>query len=221
MLALAFPRVAAAHRLDEYLQATRISIESDQVGLEIDLTPGVDVAPMMFALINTDRDGRISAREGRAYANQVLKDLSLELDGRHQQLALVGSHFPSFQEMIAGIGTIRIEARSLVSSAEQGRYLLFYQNNHRPDGSVYLVNALVPASRAIEITEQNRDTRQRGLRLGFNVKSNAGSSRVSRLLLIAGLGFSTLAGYSYHRYTAHRRFTNRVAVRRSDRRADS
>jgi len=35
---LAIPPTATAHRLDEYLQATRVSIDVDRVDLEIDLT---------------------------------------------------------------------------------------------------------------------------------------------------------------------------------------
>ena len=35
---------AAAHRLDEYLQATRLSIDIDRVDLEIDLTAGSAMA---------------------------------------------------------------------------------------------------------------------------------------------------------------------------------
>ena len=41
---LLLPAVALAHRLDEYLQATRLSLALDRVVLKIDLTPGVDVA---------------------------------------------------------------------------------------------------------------------------------------------------------------------------------
>ena len=37
----------------------------------------------------------------------------------------------------------------------------------RPDCSAYLVNALVPASPEIEITTQQRDPRQREIRVGF------------------------------------------------------
>ena len=35
---------ALAHRLDEYLQATRISVATNRIDLSIDLTPGVAVA---------------------------------------------------------------------------------------------------------------------------------------------------------------------------------
>src|SRR5216117_551169 len=108
---LALPVTLFAHRLDEYLQAARFSLAPDQIVLKMDLTPGVDVAPLIFSLINTNHDGRISESEGRAYANQVLKEIVIELDGRPQHLDLVSSEFPSFQEMNAGVGTIRIEAR--------------------------------------------------------------------------------------------------------------
>lgn len=205
IVALVFPPFAAAHRLDEYLQATRVSLAPDRVVLEIDLTPGVDVAPMIFALINTDRDGRISAAEGQAYAEQVLKDVVLEVDGRRQQLALAGNQFPSYQEMSAGIGTIRIEARAAVPAGDPGPHWLFCQNNHRPDMGVYLVNALAPSSDQIEITEQHRDMRQRGIRLGFNVTSAAASSMLSSTLLIACLVFSALVAYGYKLYKGRSR----------------
>ncbi|PYS33235.1 MAG: hypothetical protein DMG14_32275 [Acidobacteria bacterium] len=165
---LPFPATTSAHRVDEYLQATRLSLARDRIGLEIDLTPGVDVAQMIFALINTDHDGRISQSEGRAYANQFLKQIVLDLDGQRQSLTLIRTQFPSFEEMSAGIGTIRIEAVALCASAS-GRHSLSYQNNHRNDMSAYLVNALLPATRNIEITEQHRDAQQRGIQLGFIV----------------------------------------------------
>ena len=206
IVALVFPTVAAAHRLDEYLQATRISLAPDRVVLEIDLTPGMDVAPMIYALINTDRDGRISAAEGQAYAKQVLKDVVLEVDGRRYQLSLAGNQFPSYQEMSTGSGTIRIEARAPVSAVDPGPHSLFFQNNHRPEVGVYLVNALVPASSQIEITKQHRDVRQHGIQLGFNVTSAAAPSKLPPLLLIVSLVFSTLAGYGYKLYKREKHF---------------
>ena len=41
---LTFPAPAGAHRLDEYLQTTRVAIDIDRVGLDIDLTPGTSMA---------------------------------------------------------------------------------------------------------------------------------------------------------------------------------
>jgi len=165
---LAFAATAWAHRIDEYLQAARLAIAPDRVTLQMDLTPGVDVAPLIFALISTNHDGSISEREARAYATQFLKEVVLDLDGHSQRLSLVRAQFPSFQEMNEGVGTIRIEAFAVCASAP-GNHVLSFQNNHRSDISVYLVNALVPASRNIEISGQHRDSLQRGIQLQFTV----------------------------------------------------
>ena len=109
---LVFPASAAPYQLDEFLQATRVALARDRVVLEIDLTPGVSVAPRVFALIDTDRDRQISAAEGRAYAQQVLEDVVLRLDDERRRLTLVRADFPSLGEMSAGLGTIHLEARS-------------------------------------------------------------------------------------------------------------
>ena len=164
----AFGATASAHRIDEYLQAARLAIAPDRITVELDLTPGVDVAPLIFALINTNHDGTISEPEARAYASQLLKEIVLDLDGHPQRLSLVRAQFPSFREMSEGTGTIRIEAVAVCASSP-GQHVLFYQNNHKNDISVYLVNALLPASRNIEITGQARDALQRGIRLSFTV----------------------------------------------------
>ena len=60
LLALSLAGGAAAHRLDEYLQATLIGVTRDGVEVEIQLTPGVAMLPVLMAVIDQDGDGRIS-----------------------------------------------------------------------------------------------------------------------------------------------------------------
>ncbi|MEP7345689.1 MAG: hypothetical protein ABI877_10495, partial [Gemmatimonadaceae bacterium] len=79
---------ADAHRLDEYLQATTISVGKDRVRAQIRLTRGVAVFPGVLADIDTDADGVISYAERRAYAKQVFRDLSLAIDGTRLTLQL-------------------------------------------------------------------------------------------------------------------------------------
>src|SRR3954464_3227923 len=86
---------AEAHRIDEYVQNTYIDPAPDRTTLELNLTPGVLVAPEMLALIDTDGDGEISETEGDAYANEVLRDITLEVDGEPQPLTLTSSQFPT------------------------------------------------------------------------------------------------------------------------------
>jgi hypothetical protein len=166
---LGCPDTAGAHRLDEYLQATRLSIDLDRVGVEIDLTAGVNLAAQIFDSIDTDRDGRISVAEGEAYARQVLGSVVLSVDGRPTPITLVDSRFPELIDMSLGVGTIRVRATAQASSAAVGRHQISYLNRHQPDASVFLVNALVPADPRIQIAGQRRDVAQRGLVLDYRV----------------------------------------------------
>ena len=54
-LLLAIP--AFPHRLDEYLQATILSIEKDRVQALVRLISGVAVSSVVLASIDTDADG--------------------------------------------------------------------------------------------------------------------------------------------------------------------
>lgn len=175
---LGCPGTAAAHRLDEYLQATRLSLDLDRVDVEIDLTAGVNLAAQIFASIDTDRDGRISVAEGEAYARQVLGSVALSVDGRPTSITLVDSRFPELSDMSLGVGTIRLHATAQASAAAVGRHRISYLNRHRPDASVYLVNALVPADPRIQIAGQRRDVAQRGLVLDYRVSPDGTWRRV-------------------------------------------
>ena len=64
-----------AHRLDELFQAARVSIQSDRVVVDLDLTPGIQVAPRLIAVLDTDRNGVISAAEGLDFARTVIRNL--------------------------------------------------------------------------------------------------------------------------------------------------
>ena len=57
LLTLLTPPVAAlAHPLDVYLQATYITVTSTQIVVELDLSPGVLVAPQVLPQLDTDAD---------------------------------------------------------------------------------------------------------------------------------------------------------------------
>lgn len=184
-IGLGRPVPAGAHRLDEYLQATRLSIDIDRVSLEIDLTPGVSVASRVFGWADTNRDGEVSGTETEAYARRILSAVVLSVDGRAVPVTFVDSRFPDARDMTAGAGTIRLRADSKIPPASAGRHQLAYVNDYRPDMSVYLVNALVPADPQIRITDQRRDPAQHRLTLDYDVTTHSASFRTSWLL--AGL----------------------------------
>lgn len=160
-----------AHRLDEYLQATRIAVATNRLTLTFELTPGVMVAGQLLEIIDQDRDGRVSDAEGSAYAQQFLKDLCLGLDGKAMQLSSTAVSFPSAREMKDGTGVIHIRATSPVGPLGAGGHALTVTNRHLPAISVYLVNALRSKEPAVEIGQQTRDELQKEYRLEFRVRT--------------------------------------------------
>lgn len=178
---LLLPATSAAHRLDEYLQATRLAVTPAGIAIRIDLTPGASVASEVIALIDHDRDGRITATEAHAYGRRVLREIVLLQDGRDLALTLTRVEVPAVGEMKDGVGAIHIEASAGLIDPGSGHHELFYRNNHLPMTGVYLVNALMPDTTAVSIARQRRDERQRELRLEYEV-----SSRVDPLAWSAG-----------------------------------
>jgi hypothetical protein len=200
------PAPADAHRLDECLQATRVSIEIDRLTLEIDLTPGASVAAKVFGWIDTNGDQRISAAERAAYAQEVLGSVVLSADGRRAPVTLIESQFPDFVDVAAGVGTVRLRAVAKIAAATPGRHVIAYVNAHRPEASVYLANALLPSDRRIAIASQRRDPAQQMLTLEYDVAYGNWSRT---LALVSGLAIVGLLGVARRSRIGHRRRTLR------------
>jgi hypothetical protein len=174
--------VAHAHRLDEYLQATRISVDFNRIGAEISLTPGAAVADGVFSAIDLDHDGEVSPTEGFAYAKYVVDSLSLEIDERPHALSLDSYSIPSLVEMRLGQGIIRLRATAKIPPASPGLHRLAFANTHRSDIGVYLINALIPADEGIRITRQSRDVLQHEFTMDYSVSPAANSSEMATVL---------------------------------------
>src|SRR5262245_40404830 len=154
---------ASAHRLDEYLQAARISIDPDRVQIELDLTPGIAVAPRVLDDIDRDGNRAVSADETRAYARRVLNEIRVGIDGRLLALEVGDTSAAAVEALLLGDGAIRLKLTAAVPRLAPGKHQLFYRNNHRSDIGVYLANALVPSSDRIGVLDQRRDIDQQEL----------------------------------------------------------
>jgi hypothetical protein len=170
VLLLAAGHDVLAHRLDEYLQATRISFARDQLALDVDLTPGASIASGIIGMLDTNNDGAIAPAEAEGYGRIVLSDLSVTLDGKAVTLRLDRVEIPAIDEMRMGTGVIRLRATAAID-ASAGRHALQLVNNHRPETSVYMVNALVPDDSGVDVMSQTRDPRQREFRAEYDVTS--------------------------------------------------
>ncbi len=172
LLLMATP--ACAHRLDEYLEATLIAVGKERVEAQIRLAPGVKVFPAVLQAIDTDGDRGISKAEERAYAERVLRDLSLSIDGDRLRLRLVSSASASLEELREGRGAIDIDFDAEVPRGGPDRRLTF-ENHHLSPIAAYLVNGLVPEDPEIRIQAQNRNQDQSFYQMDY-VQAGAGSA---------------------------------------------
>jgi hypothetical protein len=177
LMFFSFTGVVSAHRLDEYLQATLIAVEKDRVEVSMRLIPGVAVSSAVIASIDTDGDGSLSSAEQSAYAQRVLSELSLSIDGKGLNPKLVSADFPQVQEMRDGVGEIHIEYTAELPTGGPDRKLIL-ENHNRTQRAVYLVNALASSDPSIGIVAQKRNAVQSTYELDYTqAGGSAGSLR--------------------------------------------
>lgn len=195
---------APAHRLDEYLQSALVAVESNRVQVEVCLTPGVIVAPVVLAEIDPNGDGLLSESEQRAYATRFLGDLKLTVDGRELKLRLTSLKFPALAEMKEGVGEIQFTLEGDLPPGG-GRHSLRMENRHHERLSAYQVNALVPRDPRVGIAAQHRNPTQSLYQLDYEVTAvdfevtAAGSPVLTALGLLSPLGLLLLARLVFSR----------------------
>ena len=182
---------AFAHRLDEYLQATLISVERDRVHAQITLTPGIAVLPMVLAGIDSNGDGAASESEQRAYGGRVLRDVSISLDGRLLAPRLLSMRFPGIAEMKEGRGQIQLEITADLPRGGRNRKLVF-ENRHQEKIAAYLVNCLVPGDPDLRIVAQNRSYTQSHYELDYVQTGLRPEWAIGAIALLLGARFALL-----------------------------
>jgi hypothetical protein len=188
--------VILIHRLDEYLQATRISIEPDRLAFEFRMTPGAEIADGVIRTFDADHNGEISKTEAETYLNAFLKSVALEVDGKPHSLTLDTYKIPPLADIKTGDGVIRVQATAAHVAASDGAHHLKFSNTHRADIGVYLVNALVPKDDRIAITGQTRDMLQREYEMDYVVGAPGSFGQTLPILLPVFVSLA-LAGVGY------------------------
>jgi hypothetical protein len=183
---------ASAHRRDEYLQASRVAIDPERVEIEIDLTPGIAIADVVIADIDRDGDSAIAPAESEAYVQRLVSAVTLDVDGAPLRLEAVEHAVPAADGMRRGEAAIRVRARAVMPTLAAGVHRLRYRNAHRPDISVYLANALAPASDRIAIGAQRRDAEQRDVTIEYVLDADR-AARIRSGVHVALAGIAVLA----------------------------
>ena len=168
-MALAASTTASAHRLDEYLQAARIDLQTDRVTVDLDLTPGASLAESVVAAIDRDQDGVASPDELNAYVGAIVRQLELSLDGQRLEPQMTSFSFPTGEALRLGEGTIRLQISAAHRPLTFGQHQVLFRNHHLAGQSVFLANALFPTSRRISVEAQRRTADQRELTIDYSV----------------------------------------------------
>ncbi len=197
LLWVALPSSVDAHVLDEYLQATLVDIEPGGIRLQINLTPGVEIADQVLVLMDSNRDGTIAANEVAAYAEKLKRELAVRLDGSDVDLKLTASNVPALAELRTGRGVIQLEFTTTPASFAAGPHRLTFENRHFPSIGEYLFNAAYPKSEVIQITSQVRNENQSRGEIEFIYNPPANTTKLAGI--VAGLAVLLFAIFAWVR----------------------
>lgn len=192
LLLLLSGSTAYAHRIDEYLQATIVSLSEGRMEASMRLIPGTLVAGSIISAIDMDNDGTFSPTEQRAYAQRVIADLAISLDGHALQPQLTSWGFPQPEQMREGLGEIHIEYAVALPNGNTSRQLIL-SKQHLSSNSVYLMNVAMPDDHRIHVLAQKRNQQQSIYELDYQQNTTPAATFSARLLTTLGkVQFSSL-----------------------------
>ena len=180
-LALLAPaQPARAHPIDEFVQQAYLTPAPSAVSVELDLSPGVLVAPAALADLDPNGDRQIADAEATAYAERVLGQVRLRVDDRPLALALTDVDVSPYLTFQAGYGTVRLSAEAHGAPTEPGTHHVLFRNDFAPRGSAYQVNAFIDRAHPVEIGTQRRDTNQQQSLVEYRIGGTGGEPAPAR-----------------------------------------
>jgi nickel/cobalt transporter (NicO) family protein len=146
----AFAPAASAHPSDELLQQLYVTPATSGVQIEIDLTPGVLIAPAFVGLIDGNGDGSLLPNERSSYAAAVAKALVVSIDGAGVAVRVLTTDYPDAAILGAGGGPIKIELAADVAVAGTD-HTVTVTNSYSPLRTTVQGAATIPSDHAVEV----------------------------------------------------------------------
>ena len=172
--ALAVP--LRAHRVEGLLQASLVEVLPAQVGVEVTLVPGIDIAPEVVALLDADGDGVFSKAESKAWAARFMAGQSVTVDGRSLPLDLKSILASPLAEMAGGHAEIVVRFTADLGPLASGPRTIVCGNRYEAIPSTYQSNGLVPKAPGVRLSSHRRDERQQELTLAAEFSAPATSA---------------------------------------------
>jgi hypothetical protein len=162
---------ASAHPADDFVQASYLTLTEEAIIVDVELAPGVMVAPDILAMIDTDSSGDIAEAEAQAFVEAITGELHLSADDTPLTLTLDDVEYSPYDLLMAGDGMIQLHLSAPLPGLEPGDYQVFYENTYAvPDiSNSYLVNGFILRDDLdhFDIVDQERDYYQHTLLLSY------------------------------------------------------
>lgn len=135
---------AAAHTADELLQQAYLTPTASRLEIQLDLTPGVLVAPAFARTVDTDGDGKFGSAETAAHVRRVASALEVRVDGRAVALKVTGSTYPPYELLAAAGGSVSVEA---LADLPAGARAVTFTNGYAPGSRTTVQEDVLVAAR--------------------------------------------------------------------------
>jgi hypothetical protein len=163
-LVLAGP--AEAHRASGLLQASLVEVLPSQVGVEVTLVLGMDVASKIVAMVDANGDGALSEVECSAWATQFLKAQEVSVDGHALPLKLAGVRTTAKDAVTReGHAEIVVNFTADLGEFASGRRSILCANRYEPIPSAHQCNGLMPKSPDVRVFSHARGENEKALTL--------------------------------------------------------
>lgn len=149
------PALAAAHPEHEVVQGAYLTLAGGTVQLELDLSPGPEVAAAFVRTLDANNDKHVTDAEAHAFAVRVLGQSSLTLDGDDGQWTLSRVETPTYEALTKEGATLKIHAAA-PRAETGGNHVLTYDNRYNPAESRCVANVFLTQTTgwAHEVTGQ-------------------------------------------------------------------
>ena len=138
---------ALAHPVDEVVQGAYLFLAPGEVRLQLELAPGAQVAGQVVGALDPNADGEVTDGEARAFAEGVLEQSTLTLDGTVAAWSLKSIDVPDLEMIRTGNTVLTIAATAIRPEEAVRRHELTYENRYEPTETLWMANIFVqPAS---------------------------------------------------------------------------
>jgi hypothetical protein len=157
-----------AHRLEGLVQSSLVEIAPPQIKVRVTLSPGIDIAPKIQALLDPNADGESSESESKAWAGQFMARQRVTVDGQTLPLTVQNVSSSPLSELAGGHAEIIIDYTAELGKLARGQRTVVCANHYEPISCIYQCNGVVPKVPGVRINSHRRDTGERELTLAVD-----------------------------------------------------